>query len=121
LTVVLCRNAQEDLVQVPARVAVLQRLGAAVGVMVVGKTAYHRDELAQFFGTGLLWQVEATNDLSALAGAMLSNNRRARRTLLWRSALEVAAGMADRVAALAGGGSGVPHDDLDIEAAAADG
>jgi hypothetical protein len=121
LTVVLCRNAQEDLVQVPARVAVLQRLGAAVGVMVVGKTAYHRDELAQFFGTGLLWQVEATNDLSALAGAVLSNNRRARRTLLWRSALEVAAGMADRVAALAGGGSGVAHDDLDIEAAAADG
>jgi hypothetical protein len=121
LTVVLCRSSQEDLVQVPTRIAVLQRLTTAVGVMVVGKTAYHRDELAQFFGTGLLWQVEATNDLPAVAGALLSSNRRARRTLLWRSALEVAAGMADRVAAFAGGGTADPQDDFDAEAAIADG
>ena len=99
LTIVLCRDAQEDLVQVPARVAALQRLGASVGVMVVGKPPYQRDELVQFFGTGLLWQVEASKDLVDVAGAVLGDNRRARRTLTWRSALEVAAGMADRAVA----------------------
>ena len=102
LAVVVCRDAQEDLVQVPSRVAALQRLGAAVGVLVVGKPPYHRDELVQFFGSGLLWQVEASKDLIGVAGAVVGNNRRARRTLVWRSALEVAAGIADRVAAAAG-------------------
>jgi hypothetical protein len=99
LTVVLCRNAQEDLVQVPSRVAALQRIGGAVGVMVVGKPAYPRDELVHFFGSGLLWQVEASKDLPTVAGAVLGHNRRARRTLLWRSALEVAAELADRAVA----------------------
>jgi hypothetical protein len=99
VTVVLCRDSQEDLVQIPARVAALQRLGTSVGVMVVGKPPYHRDELVQFFGTGLLWQVDASKDVVEIAGAVLGENRRARRTLTWRSALDVAADIADRAVA----------------------
>jgi len=118
LSVVLCRDAQEDLVQVPSRIAALQLLGASVGVMVVGKPAYQRDELVHFFGTGLVWQVEASKDLVTVAGAVLENNRRARRTLVWRSALEVAAAMADRAAAAAGG---PVDDDLTMESVIGDG
>jgi hypothetical protein len=67
--------------------------------MVVGKPPYHRDELVQFFGTGLLWQVDASKDVVEIAGAVLGENRRARRTLTWRSALDVAADIADRAVA----------------------
>jgi hypothetical protein len=115
LAVLLCRDAQEDLVQVPSRVAALQRLGAAVGVMVVGKPAYQRDELVQFFGSGLLWQVEASSkDVVTVAGAVLGQNRRARRTLTWRSALDVAAQIGDRAAAAAGESAATDSDDVGL-------
>jgi MinD-like ATPase involved in chromosome partitioning or flagellar assembly len=92
ITLVLCRSHPEDLVQVPARVAALRR-DAPVGVLVVGKAAYGTDELGEFFGTPVVWTVAASNDLTAIAGAVLVPGR-ARRTWLWRSALEVAAGVA---------------------------
>ena len=95
LAVVLCSGWPAELVQVPARVAGLQRAAGSVGVMVVGKTDYGVGELAEFCGTGVVWQVPASADVVQIAGAVLSS-RRARHSLVWRSALDVAADIAAR-------------------------
>jgi hypothetical protein len=92
VTVFVCRSRPEDVVQVPARVAALGPQ-TTVGVLVSGRTEYGRDELREFFGTPLVWTVPASDDLPAIAGAVLSPGR-ARRTWVWRTALEVAAGIA---------------------------
>jgi hypothetical protein len=75
VTVVVCGAAHEELVQVPARVSALHRLGASVGVLVVGKHSYVPDELSEFFGTGLVWSVPADRDLHATTGAVLGAKR----------------------------------------------
>jgi hypothetical protein len=93
LTLLVARSAQEDLVQLPARVAVLQAWAPAVGVVVVGKVSYGLGELAGFFGTPLVWHVGAVEHLPVMAGAVLAPGR-ARRSWMWRAALDVAAGVA---------------------------
>jgi len=97
LAVVVCGPGQEDLVSVPSRLANLQRAGAAAaGVLVVGRVDYGLAELRSFFGTALVWQVRSVRDLPALAKLVLTS-RRARRTWVWREAVEVAAEIADRL------------------------
>jgi hypothetical protein len=103
LTVVVCRSGQEDLVQVPARVCGLLRHCRDVGVLVIGKVPYPASELGEFFGTSPVWCVGAAEDLPGVAGAVLSRGR-ARRSWVWRTALEVSAAMAGRTHA----GSGEP-------------
>lgn len=85
--------AREDLVQIPSRVASHQQLGASVGVVVSGRPGHDLDELRSFFGTGLVWVVEASTDLRAIAGAV-ATRRRARATIVWRQAVELAAELA---------------------------
>jgi MinD-like ATPase involved in chromosome partitioning or flagellar assembly len=92
VTLVVCRSRPEDIVQVPARVAAL-RSAATVGVLVVGKTDYSGAELCDFFGTPVVWTVAGSDDLTALAGAVMVPGR-ARRSWVWRTALEVAASVA---------------------------
>jgi len=70
LTLVLSRSGQEDLVQVPARLAALRAHCTDVGVLVVGKAPYTMGELGDFFGTPAVWRVDAAVDLAAVAGAV---------------------------------------------------
>jgi len=97
LTLVVSRPAHEDLLQVPARVATMQRTCPTVGVIVVGKTRHKAAELAQFFGTGLVWTVPAArDDMTEFVGAAVTGGR-ARRSWVWRRAVEVAADVATKV------------------------
>ncbi len=96
LAVLLCRPTAADLVQAPSRIAVLQRSARSVGVLVTGKCDYPTSELADFLGTRLVWQAPDGKDLVGLSGAVLSS-RRARHNWLWRAALDVSRGIADRL------------------------
>lgn len=90
LTIVVARAESEHLVQVPSRVAELRTSCERVGVLVVGKPGHRTDELGVFFGSDETWVVGATSDLVAMTAAVLSGGR-ARRSWLWRSAVDVAA------------------------------
>jgi len=90
LTVVVARAESEHLVQVPSRVAEVRKSCERVGVLVVGKPGHGTDELSAFFGSDQMWVVGATSDLVEMTAAVLSGGR-ARRSWLWRSAVDVAA------------------------------
>ena len=96
LAVVVSRSSHEDFVQVPTRVGTLHDHVAQVGVIVVGKSAHQVDDLSAFFGTGLIWMVGASDELREVAGAALVGGR-ARRSWLWRTAVNVAADVAGHV------------------------
>ena len=97
VAVVVSGPRQDDLVSVPARLAALQRAGAAsVAVLLVGDPDYGLGELRSFFGTGLVWAVRPARDLAAMVNLALTS-RRARRTWVWRQAVEVASEIADRL------------------------
>jgi MinD-like ATPase involved in chromosome partitioning or flagellar assembly len=96
LTVLVCRSGPEDLVQVPARVATLAGYCESVGVLVVGKVPYTAAELGEFFGTTPVWRAGAADDIAGIAGAVLSPGR-ARRSWVWRTALDVAGAIASHV------------------------
>jgi MinD-like ATPase involved in chromosome partitioning or flagellar assembly len=96
MVVLVCRSGPEDLVQVPSRVAALAAHTANVGVLVVGRVSYSIEELREFFGSPTVCTVGKTDDLPALASGVLAPGR-ARRTWVWRRALEAAAGIAERV------------------------
>jgi hypothetical protein len=92
MTVLVCHSRPEDMVQMPARVAALG-CDTTVGVLVVGKSVYGPEELRDFFGTPFVWTAAASQGLIGIAGAVLSSGR-ARRKWVWRTALDVAAGVA---------------------------
>ena len=94
LSIIVCGSSAEDLVQVPARVATLAQHAAAVGVLVVGKVRHSVVELVEFVGTDAVWTVGASDELGALAGAVVAGGR-ARRSWVWRTAVEVAAEVAE--------------------------
>jgi hypothetical protein len=96
LTVVVSGAAPEDLIQVPTRVAALAAQCESVGVLVQGKAPYTTAELGEFFGTTAVWRAGAADDIAAIACAVLSPGR-ARRSWVWRTALEVAEGIAQHV------------------------
>ena len=62
-------------------------------MLVVGKAPYDNSELAEFFGTASVRSAADSDDLTQMAGQALTPGR-ARRSLLWRSAVEVAADVA---------------------------
>ena len=93
LALVVCRAEPEDLVQVPRRVSAIQQHAATAGVLVIGKPPYDKHELADFFGTASVWSVAASDDLARMAGHALAPGK-ARRSWLWRSAVEIAAEVA---------------------------
>ena len=93
LTVLLCRSAHEDVVQVPSRLEALGIDGPKSAVLVVGKLRHSVDELAAFFGTPTVWNVDESTELPELAAAVMRPGR-ARRSWLWRSAVELSARVA---------------------------
>ena len=95
-SLVVTRAGTEDLVQVPSRVAYLRSQSEASGVLVVGKTQHSREELAAFVGTRRVWMVAADEHLPALAVGAMSAGR-ARRSMVWRAAIAVAADIAAKV------------------------
>jgi hypothetical protein len=90
-----CRR--EDLVQLPGAVDRLADLapGADVGIVFVGRLDYRRAEIAEFVGTTVLGVVAHDPDALTIAASAVHGGR-GRRSLLWRSALEIAADVAQR-------------------------
>lgn len=100
MTIVMTRGATADLVQIPSRVQWLtRRIDGPVAVVVVGRTEHRPDELALFFGSDFVWSVGETDDLPALAAAVVSGGR-ARRSWLWRSAVDLASRVAEAATAV---------------------
>jgi hypothetical protein len=96
LMLLFCRDQPADLVQVPSRVGLLQQVTDEVGVVVVGSPSYDRGELSEFFGCRRVWVVPSSDDLVDLSRQVWTN-RRARRSAVWRAAVELAAGIATPV------------------------
>ncbi len=96
MALVLTRPEHESLVQVPARVAMLKRSGCVVGVLVVGKPVFPRDELELFFDAQTTWVVDSANLVDG--SRLVWSERRFKRSQLWRSAVAVASDVADVVA-----------------------
>jgi MinD-like ATPase involved in chromosome partitioning or flagellar assembly len=92
--VVVCRAGIEDLVQLPARVRTLRDGGRSrVGVLVIGRPAYRAEELSEFTAADRVWLAPEVHDLPRLAATAVQGGR-ARRSALWRCALDVAADLA---------------------------
>lgn len=101
VTVVLVTGPrQEDLVQLPSRVDALRRRSGSVGVVVSGRCPFDAAEIAEFCRADGAWVVPVRADLVDEVGCLLGGNR-ARRSWLWRHALDVAAGVFGLVAARA--------------------
>jgi hypothetical protein len=98
LALVVVSAHQEDLVQLPARVAALHQRCPAVGVVVTGRCAFGVDEVRQFCRAESVWAVPTRDDTVDEVGRLL-DGKRARRSWLWRHALDVAAGAFGMVAA----------------------
>ncbi|MGE0795435.1 MAG: hypothetical protein AB7O29_08835 [Acidimicrobiia bacterium] len=89
---------QEDLVQLPSRVDALRRRCRTVGVVVPGRSGFDASEIAEFCRADGAWVVPVREDLIDEVGRLLSGTR-ARRSWLWRHALDVSAGVFGLVAA----------------------
>ena len=98
VTVLVVSARGEDLVQIPARVTALAPRGP-VGVLVVGKHRHERSELASFFDTPLVCSVDECAELVPLAGLLLGPGR-ARRSWLWRQAVDTTHAISSSVAQL---------------------
>lgn len=92
LTVVVIGSRQEDLVQLPTRVAALRERCERVAVIVSGSCAFGSEDVRQFCGADATWSVDTRDNLIDEVGRLLSGTR-ARRSWLWRRALDVAAGV----------------------------
>lgn len=97
-SLLLSGGRTEDLVQLPTRVTALQQLGADVSLLIIGKPANRRDEIAAFAGAEVIGVVDHDPDAFTIAGSAVGGGR-ARRSWLWRSALDVTAEVARRATA----------------------
>ncbi len=97
LCVLIVSGRSEDLVRLPAAVESLADAGVSAAVLVCGAMDYKVADVVAFAGTPHVWHVDRTDDLVAVAAGAAQGGR-ARRTWLWRSAIEVAARMANVVA-----------------------
>lgn len=91
LTVLVVGPRHEDLVQLPSRVETLRRRCRSVAVVVSGRCAFDSQEIAEFCRADVAWVVPTRDDLVDEVGRLLGGTR-ARRSWLWRHALDVAAG-----------------------------
>jgi hypothetical protein len=98
LAVMVTGPYQEDLVQLPARVASLRGRCGSVAVLVSGRCSFDRSEIGVFCGADRVWVVPCRDDLVDEVGRLLGGGR-ARRSWLWRHALDVAADSYGLVAA----------------------
>ena len=91
-TLLVAGPRHEDLVQLPARVKTLRQRCDSVAVLVSGRCAFAADEVSAFCGADAAWVVPTRDDLVDEVGRLLGGTR-ARRSWLWRHALDVAAGV----------------------------
>lgn len=98
LCVVVVSGRTEDLVRLPSAVERLANAAIAAGILVCGPMEYKVADVADFAATPHVWHVARVDDLPVIAAGAAGGGR-ARRTWLWRSAIDVAARMADVVAA----------------------
>lgn len=95
VSIVVCGGRPEDVVALRSRVGLLRRNGAGtVGVIVTSSCPYRRSELVEFAEADQVWSASADVDLREAAAAVLGPSRRARRSMVWRRALDVAADVA---------------------------
>lgn len=92
LNLVVSGPATEDIVQLPARVESLADRGPT-GIVIVGRPPYEFDELRRFLGVSALWIVPADDALPQMVLKVIEGGR-ARRSALWRAAIDVAADIA---------------------------
>lgn len=97
LCMLVVSGRPEDLVRLPQAVDSLVDRGVSCGVLVCGAMEYKVPDVVEFAGTPHIWHVDRTDDVVAVAGGAPQGGR-ARRSWLWRSAIEVAARMADAIA-----------------------
>ena len=97
VVLLVCRSTFEELYAVRALVAVLTRMGTDVRLGLVGRCPYSTDEVVEFVGAKVLWNLpdtrEATSVVLSAVGA-----KRGRTSSLWRGSLAVAACLSDEFA-----------------------
>lgn len=100
LAVVVVGPRPEDLVQLPSRVVSLRDRCPSVAVIVSGRCVFGADEIEEFCRSDAAWVVPVRDDLVDEVGRLLGGTR-ARRSWLWRHALDVSAGAFSLVASRA--------------------
>ena len=88
-TVVVCRPTRTEALALPSRVATLRAAGCRLGLVVVGNGPYRAGEVAAHGGVELVGTVPWARDADDLVAAAVAD-RRGRRSLLWRAAVEIA-------------------------------
>jgi hypothetical protein len=88
-TVLVCRPTRTEALALPSRVATLSSAGCRLGLVVVGKGPYRPAEVAAHAGVELVGSMPWARDAEDLVAAAVAD-RRGRRSLLWRAAVEIA-------------------------------
>ena len=101
ITVLVCRPERTEALALPARVAALTAAGCRLGLVTVGAAPYRPHEIAEHAGIDLLGTFPTVRDPDDMVAAAVAG-RRGRRSLLWRSAVDLAAAITDRVVDLGG-------------------
>lgn len=94
LNVVVSDGTMPSLLVLKSRVEAIPN---RVAVLVVGSMKYSTDDLVQFTGADYVWNVPYIKRLDALA-AEFSTSARARRSKIWRTALDIAHTLATDIA-----------------------
>jgi hypothetical protein len=100
LTVLVCRPTRTEALALPSRVATLRAAGCRPGLAVVGDGPYRPGEVAAHGDVDLLASFASARDADDLVAAAVAG-RRGRRSLLWQAAVELAAVIAEHLAASA--------------------
>lgn len=93
INILVAHVGNESLVQIPSRINRLAISGGTTGLILVGKTGHANPDLTSFSGADRVWEVPDPIDLPALV-AKIVMGRRARRHMVWRTALNIAAEVA---------------------------
>jgi hypothetical protein len=88
-SVLVCRPTRTEALALPSRVATLSSAGCRLGLVVVGKGPYRAGEVAAHAGVELVGTMPWARDAEDLVAAAVAD-RRGRRSLLWRAAVEIA-------------------------------
>jgi hypothetical protein len=113
LTVLVCGPTRTEALALPSRTAALRSAGCRLGLVVVGAGPYRPAEVADHGDVELLGVFPHARDAQELTAAALAG-RRGRRSVLWQSAVEVAAAIGAHLASAA-----VEHQSLGEKSAGA--
>lgn len=98
-TLLVSSGRPEDVVSLRSRADAVRARGTAfLGLVVAAPCQYGRGELLEFGGFDYVWAPGTTDDLRDVVAGALSDSRRARRSLVWRHALDLAVDVSARLA-----------------------